>query len=123
MSYDEDKTPRKRVRVSLDAKRLSERLLSRRKELGWSLRELAERSGVSTSAVHAMEQGNTRAQLDNFVAVLAALDVRPEYVFDVDEDTSPRERPMLERKLEEISRLDDPAKALRRLAALLDKKR
>jgi len=112
--------PRKRARVTLDGERLSQNLLRRRKELGWSLRELADRSGFSTSAVHALEQGNTRVQLDTFVAVLDALDLLPSDVLVVDDSTPPKERPLVVQRLEEIARLEDPAEVLRRLAVLLD---
>lgn len=112
-----------RPRVVLDPDRLRHALANRRQQLGWSLRDLAEKSGVSSSAVHALEQGNTRAQLDNFVAVLAALELTPDQVLVVDGSAPPLERSELERKLEEIREVRDPAEAIRLLADLLAQNR
>lgn len=110
------------ARVRLDTERLKAVLAQRRQELGWSLRELAERSGVSSSAVHALEQGNTRAQLDNFVSVLAALDLRPDEVLVVDASAPPQHRSALQAELESIRAIKDPGEAMLRLAALLDRR-
>lgn len=106
-------------RVQLDPLRLRTVLAERRLQLGWSLRELAERSGVSSSAVHALEQGNTRAQLDNFVAVLAALELTPDQVLVVDAMAPTLERSELEKKMAQIRELRDPAEILRRVSELL----
>lgn len=95
-------------------------LAERRKQLGWSLRELAERSSVSSSAVHAIEQGNGRVQLDNFVSILAALDLRPDQVLIVDAAASPLERTSLEIEMQKIRELKDPQEVLRRIASVLE---
>lgn len=108
-----------RPRVQLDQLRLRTVLAERRLQLGWTLRELAERSGVSSSAVHALEQGNTRAQLDNFVAVLAALELTPEQVLIVDSSAPLRERSELERRIDLVRQSTDPVEALRLVADLL----
>jgi len=69
--------------------------------------------------VHALEQGNTRAQLDNFVAVLAALELTPDQVLVVDAMAPALERSELEKKLAEIRELRDLPEAMRRVAELL----
>jgi hypothetical protein len=66
-----------------------------------------------------LEQGNTRAQLDNFVAVLAALELTPDQVLVVDSAAPLIERSEVERRLDLIRQLTDPVEALRLVAELL----
>jgi len=105
--------------MTLDPDNWAEVLRTRRLEKGLTIRELSELSEVSASAVHRMEQGYYLLQVDRFLRVIDALDLRPEDVLVFDgRPTSPKD-PTLELELRKIAGLD-AADALRKLSNLLD---
>jgi len=56
--------------------KMGQRLRDRRVELGWSLRDLQERSGVDNGAIHRIETGgNVNPSIDKLQALATALDV------------------------------------------------
>ena len=62
-------------------KRLSTRISTRRKELGLSLDDVADRCGLSRSTIHAAEQGSNPT-LTTVLAVTNALNLRLEEVLE-----------------------------------------
>lgn len=62
--------------VIADWNRLGSLVRQTRIELGWSQGELADRAGVSRAWVARLESGHRRAELEQILRLLAALDVR-----------------------------------------------
>lgn len=62
---------------------LGEQIKKARKNLKWSLRDLAERSGVSFSTIGRIESGHN-ADYENVVAVLKALDLYDQLLIKTD---------------------------------------
>lgn len=61
--------------TELDTLALGLRLRRRRKELGLTLAQLAQRSDTGTSTIHSIERGRTAPRLDTLVRLSAALDM------------------------------------------------
>lgn len=59
----------------LDTIALGQRLRRRRKELGLTLAQLAQRSDTGTSTIHSIERGRTAPRLDTLLRLSAALDM------------------------------------------------
>lgn len=59
--------------ITLDRKTFGTRLRAARKQLGWTLQQLAERSGVSITTISRAERGLLALGYDNFAALAAAL--------------------------------------------------
>ena len=59
----------------LDTHTLGQRLRRRRKELGLTLAELAQRSDTGISTIHNIERGRTAPRLDTLMRLSAALDM------------------------------------------------
>jgi transcriptional regulator with XRE-family HTH domain len=57
-----------------DYPEIGERLRARRHELGWSLRELADRLGVSPSLISQIERGRARPSVSTLFALVSELD-------------------------------------------------
>ena len=62
--------------VIADWNRLGSLVRQTRSELGWTQGELADRAGVSRAWVARLESGHRRAELEQILRLLAALDVR-----------------------------------------------
>ncbi len=62
--------------VIADWNRLGSLVRQTRAELGWTQGELADRAGVSRAWVARLESGHRRAELEQILRLLAALDVR-----------------------------------------------
>ena len=58
---------------TLDRSTLGRRLLAARKQLGWTLAQLAERSGVSITTISRAERGQLALGYENFSALARAL--------------------------------------------------
>lgn len=67
-------------RRSASSSRFIDRLAGERRRQGLTQQELADRSGVSVSAIRNAERGATSPSLDNALALADALGVRVELV-------------------------------------------
>lgn len=106
-------------RISIDASKLREQIAERRSAIGMSLREVADKAGVSASTVHKLEKGDHRVQLDCFLQVLAVLDLLPENVFEIDGEAKAPPPTSIEKKIARWSATQDAPKLLENLAKLL----
>ena len=70
----------KRQAVTLACEKLGERLFEARDRAGFTLRELGQRSGVSWSAISAIEKGRQSATVETIERLALALGVRPSWV-------------------------------------------
>ncbi len=66
-------TPAPSVDATLDKETFGLRLRTARKQLGWTLQQLAQRSGVSITTISRAERGLLALGYDNFAALAAAL--------------------------------------------------
>lgn len=107
--------------LTIDPERMRSVLVEQRTRLGLSHRALAELAGVAPTTVHNLEQGNHRVQLDNFLAVLGALQLVPNQIIEVDGAAEAMPSSALEDELREIASLNNPDEVLRRLAALVER--
>jgi len=95
-------------------------LKNRRLKLGISQRELAERAGVGTTTVFNLEQGSCKVQLDIFLQVLAALDMIPQQVLEIDGDITAVTPTSFELKPIELVRLRKISDLLVHIASIFD---
>jgi transcriptional regulator with XRE-family HTH domain len=70
-------------------RRVGEQLQAVRRHRGWSLRELAEASGLSLTTVHQIETGRTSPGLGTLQSLATALGVTVSALFDDHERTRP----------------------------------
>ena len=106
-------------RITLDPARWSRVLRERRVEKGLTIRQVSERSGVSSSTVHRMEQGFYLIQLDKFLRILDVLDLEPADVLTIDgRETTPPPSDH-EKKILEALRAKDSAGLLQLLGKYL----
>jgi transcriptional regulator with XRE-family HTH domain len=106
-------------RVTVDPKRLKSVLSNQRARLGLTHRAVAEIAGVAPATVYNLEQGNYRIQLDKFLAVLAALELLPEHVLEIDSKHIEPPASRLETDVREILENYSVEDALVRLGELL----
>ena len=79
-----DRTPRKHTRAAGELLNpLGERVRERRKELGFSLEELAARTGLTASFLSLIERNINNPSLDSLYRIAEALEV-PQFYFSVD---------------------------------------
>jgi len=108
-------------RVRFTPTALGDKLRERRQAQGMSLRDVAEKSGVASSTIHSVEQGNYHVQLDRFLLILAALDLVPSEVLIEDRaENHPPPTPKERAVAELISSETDTPTLLRKLADILD---
>jgi ribosome-binding protein aMBF1 (putative translation factor) len=69
------KTPQQLLR-----ERLGQRIKLLRAERGWSLKELAQSTGLSVSQISSIERGAHLPSIDSFLAISRAFDKRPSEV-------------------------------------------
>ena len=69
-----------------DYPEIGDRLRERRHELGWSLRELADRLGVSPSLISQIERGRANPSVSTLYSIVQALDVSLDELFAVLEE-------------------------------------
>lgn len=77
-------------------RRVGSRIRERRKELGLTLTDLAERTGVSVSMLSMLERGVAGASIGTLVAVASALHLQMHDLFEVAEE--PTHSPLLRRE-------------------------
>jgi transcriptional regulator with XRE-family HTH domain len=77
-------------------RRVGARIRTRRKELGLTLNELAERTGVSISMLSMLERGVAGASIGTLVAVASALHLQMHDLFEVADESS--QSPLIRRE-------------------------
>lgn len=108
-------------RTRLDPERLARTVRERRESMGLSLRELAEQSGVASSTIHNLEGGSYKLQLDKFLSILAALDLAPTDVLEIDSHRADPPLTDAEKEVSSLLKQGAPAsEILRKLAGLLE---
>lgn len=109
-------------RTSIDVEHLASTLKGRRKSLGLSQRELADRSNVGTTTIFNLEQGSCKVQLDIFLQVLEALDLIPQQVLTIDGNLCPVTPTADELQIISLIREKDFSMLLFHLSKIIDKK-
>jgi len=67
--------------VVTDAERFGCNLFAARRRVGLSQSELAERAGLHVTEISLLERGKRSPRLDTLLALLRALEARPEHLF------------------------------------------
>src|ERR1043166_6536747 len=86
-------------RVSIDPSNLQRQVAERRSALGLSLRDVAQKAGVSPTTVSKLEKGDFRVQLDSFLRVLSVLELLPENVIKTDGKSTLPQPTSIEKKI------------------------
>jgi len=60
---------------------IGQRLRKRREAMGWSVEQITDKFGISSSELMGIEQGSQRLGAKLMMKACQALDVRPEYFF------------------------------------------
>lgn len=107
-------------RTTVDLDHMGQVLTARRQKLGLSQRELAEKADVAPTTIHNLEHGSCKVQLDKFLQVLAALDLIPQQILEIDEVVSSPAPTKFESEMIELIRSRNTAKLLFRIAELLE---
>ena len=103
-------TPRSRQIPEADCRALGSRLFQRRRDLGWTQRQLAERAVIAFRRISRFENGRTAPNLPEAIRLAGALDVSLDRLVlgQTPPSTSPQNAPGLYEPMAEIEKLGTP---------------